>query len=48
MEWGGHEETVAEVEAALTRAVALSPGLEAAIEASGFEWWGEVREVLHG
>lgn len=45
MEWGGHEETVAEVEEALNASAGLSPGLEAALDLCGFEWWSEVRVV---
>lgn len=43
-EWGGHEESEAEIEDALTTSEGPLPqGLEEALEFSGFEWWVEFR-----
>ena len=42
--WHGFEETSADVEAALNEG-GCSDGLGEALEASGFEWWCEVREA---
>ena len=40
--WGGLEETVADVEAALGEG-GCGGGLEMVLDACGFEWWFEVR-----
>lgn len=48
MKWDGDEKTVAEVEEAINASRERSPGLEAAIEWSGFEWWSEVRGAADG
>jgi hypothetical protein len=45
-EWGGFEETVEEVEAALYKSHGqMSASMEEALEASGFECWPEVRRL---
>lgn len=48
-EWGGFEETVdAVIEAASASpggSYSVPPGLEEALEGSGFDWWTEAREV---
>lgn len=44
-EWDGFEETIEEVESALEKGGSeISPALEEALQASGFEFWSQVRE----
>ena len=49
-EWGGFEETEAEVDKLLNEpegggCASLPVGLAEALEVSGFEWWAETRTV---
>lgn len=43
--WGDEDATAKEVEDALYAGRTTCEGLGAALEASGFEWWVETREV---
>ena len=45
MVWDGPEQTIAEVQAALNAGGRPAPGLEVAIDGSGFGWWSEVRDA---
>jgi hypothetical protein len=47
-EWDGDEETAEAVEEELSKGTAIPHGLEMALDGSGFEWWGEVREANSG
>jgi hypothetical protein len=44
--WDEEDATLADVESALNDGkVSLPLGLELALEASGFDWWAEIRET---